>query len=141
MDLRDRFISVDDHAQEHPRVWTYRLSSTRWGDRIPHLAERPDGTQYWVVDGQPLPLRGVAAAGATLPDRSRALQRWEEVPSAAYDPKARLAAMDQDGVTASVLYPTVAGVPGRPSAGSLIRRLSSRVFRPITTGSSTSGRA
>jgi uncharacterized protein len=34
------------------------------------------------------------------------------VPAAAFDPKARLAAMDADGVAASVLYPTVAGFAG-----------------------------
>src|SRR5687767_13735402 len=107
-----RFISVDDHVQEHPRVWTDRLSSARWGDRVPHLFDRPDGSQGWVVDGQPLPLRRVSAAAGALPDRAREPARWEGVPAAAFDPKARLAAMDADGVAASVLYPTVAGFAG-----------------------------
>jgi uncharacterized protein len=110
------FISVDDHVQEHPRVWSDRLSSARWGERIPHVEERPDGSQYWLVDGQPSPLRGVAAAGAVLADRLQEPRRWDEVPSAAAEPGARLAAMDADGVAASVLYPTVAGFAGETFA-------------------------
>ncbi len=31
------FISVDEHVQEHPELWTKRLSRARWGDRIPHI--------------------------------------------------------------------------------------------------------
>jgi hypothetical protein len=26
------FISADDHAQEHPQVWTSRMSKTKWGE-------------------------------------------------------------------------------------------------------------
>lgn len=107
-----RLISADDHVQEHPLVWTSRLSGTKWGDRIPHIERRSDGTERWVVDGRPLPLEGVASAGAAMADRARLPQRWEEVPMAAYVPEERLKAMDADGVDYSVLYPTVAGVGG-----------------------------
>lgn len=112
MELRYGLISADDHVQEHPEVWTQRLSRTKWGDRIPHLEEQPDGTQRWVVEGQTLSLGGVAASGALMPDRALLPQRWEEVPKAAYDPIERLRAMDADQVDCSVLYPTVAGMAG-----------------------------
>jgi predicted TIM-barrel fold metal-dependent hydrolase len=105
-------ISVDDHVQEHPEVWTQRLSQARWGDRIPHLETQPDGTQHWVVDGQKLPWAGAAAVGAVMADRTHEPQRWEEVPAAAYVPAERLKAMDVDRVDYSVLYPTVAGLAG-----------------------------
>jgi uncharacterized protein len=107
------FISVDDHVQEHPGVWTDRLSATRWGDRVPHVEDQPDGSQRWVVDGVPLDLAGVAEAGVLMSDRAISPQRWEDVPAAACDSTARLAAMDADGVTYSALYPTVAGVAGQ----------------------------
>src|SRR5213593_2994719 len=100
------FISVDDHVQEHPKVWTDRLGK-KWGDRAPHI----EG-ERWVVDSAPLPLRGVAAPGALLADRAVEPQRWEDVPAAAYVPAERLKAMDVDGVDYSVLYPTVAGLAG-----------------------------
>ncbi len=109
---KTQFISVDDHAQEHPRVWTDRLSATRWGDRIPHTVERSDGSEFWVVDGVPLQLRGVSAAAAAMPDRLKEPPRWEGVPRVAYDPSERILAMDRDGVAASVLYPTVSGLAG-----------------------------
>ena len=105
-------ISVDDHVQEPPELWTRRLSKTRWGNRLPHLENQSDGTQRWVVDGNALPLSGVGLTGALMDDRTRVPQSWEEVPKAAYLPAERLRAMDADGVACSVLYPTVAGPSG-----------------------------
>ena len=110
------FISADDHAQEHPQVWTSRMSKTKWGERIPQLRDGNDGAQYWSVDGRRVDLPGVAFAGAALDDRTRAPRRWDEVPAAAYDPKERLKALDRDGVDYSVLYPIVAGLAGETFA-------------------------
>ena len=110
--MKEWLISVDDHVVEHPRVWTERLSPSRWGERIPRLIELPDGSERWIADGQPVPLNGVAPVGALLSDRATTPRRWDEVPSAAYDPSARLQAMDADGVDYSVLYPSVAGLAG-----------------------------
>ena len=112
LELKHGLISVDDHVQEHPEVWTQRLSRSKWGDRIPHIESQPDGTESWVVDGEKIPLAGVASAGAAMPDRALEPQRWEEVPRSAYVPSERLKAMDTDGVDYSVLYPTVAGYAG-----------------------------
>ena len=112
MELKYGLISVDDHVQEPPDLWTQRLSQSQWGDRIPHIATRDDGSEYWVVDGQEVPMSGVASAGAAMPDRAREPQRWEEVPKLAYDPAARLQAMDVDGIDYTVLYPIVAGLAG-----------------------------
>jgi predicted TIM-barrel fold metal-dependent hydrolase len=106
------FISADDHVQEHPNVWTQRLSKTRWGDRIPQLRRLENGTEGWIVDGRRLPLRGVARAGALMADRAREPLRWEEIPTVVYDAKERLRAMDAEGVDYSVLYPSVAGLAG-----------------------------
>lgn len=112
MDLKYGFISVDDHVQEHPEVWTQRLSKAKWGDRIPHVEQQADGTEHWVVDGQKIDLPGVALAGAAMPDRAREPQRWDEVPKVAYVPTERLTAMDVDSVDYSVFYPIVAGLAG-----------------------------
>ncbi|HWP58533.1 MAG TPA: amidohydrolase family protein [Candidatus Acidoferrales bacterium] len=109
----ERFISADDHVQEHPEVWTRRLSRTKWGERIPRLKRLENGEEAWVVDGRKVGLRGVAETGALMGDRAREPLRWDEVPKAAYDPKERLRAMDADGVDYSVLYPSVAGVAGQ----------------------------
>ncbi len=112
MDIVHGFISVDDHVQEHPTVWTDRLSAGTWGDRIPQVREAEDGTQHWTIDETPVSLPSVALAGALMPDRAREPQRWEDVPKAAYDAEARLQIMDAGGIDASVLYPTIAGRAG-----------------------------
>jgi predicted TIM-barrel fold metal-dependent hydrolase len=108
----DFFISADEHVEEHPEVWTRRLSGSKWGDRIPHIEKRSGGVERWVVDGRELPRRGIAEAGAALADRTASPQRWQDVPGAVYDPRERLKAMDADGVDYAVLYPSVAGVAG-----------------------------
>lgn len=107
-----RFASVDDHVVEHPSVWTDRMSKTRWGDRVPHVAES-NSRQVWVIDGQATAITEVSALGAVLPDPGAAPRRFEEIPPAAIDPCARLRAMDTAGVDASVLYPSVAGTAGQ----------------------------
>jgi len=112
MQLKYGLISVDDHVQEPPDLWTRRLSKNRWGDRIPHLQRAADGTEQWVVDGQVLLDGRAGKAGALMPDRNREPSRWEEVPPAAYLPWSRLKAMDAAGIDYSVLYPTVAGLAG-----------------------------
>ncbi len=116
MELKYGFISADDHVQEHPEVWTKRMPEAKWGDRIPHVERQSDGSERWVVDGNPVDLGGVAIAGAAMPDRAREPQRWEEVPAVAYNPRERLTAMDVDGVDYSVLYPSVAGRAGETFA-------------------------
>jgi predicted TIM-barrel fold metal-dependent hydrolase len=112
MELKYGFISADDHVQEHPEVWTKRMSKAKWGERIPHVERQSDGSERWVVDGKPVDLPGVAIAGAAMPDRAREPQRWADVPRVTYTPRERLAAMDVDGVDYSVLYPSVAGRAG-----------------------------
>jgi len=112
MNLKYGLISVDDHVQETPDVWTSRLSKSKWGDRIPHVESDSNGAERWVVDGKPVDLPGVAIAHAALSDRGCNTGRWDEVPESVYVPAERLKAMDADGVDYSVLYPSVAGTGG-----------------------------
>jgi uncharacterized protein len=112
MQLKYALISVDDHVQEPPDLWTQRLSSNRWGDRIPHLERAGDGREQWVVDGRLLLDGSTGRAGALMADRNREPTRWEEVPPAAYKPSERLKVMDAAGIDYSALYPTVAGLAG-----------------------------
>ncbi|HWO42271.1 MAG TPA: amidohydrolase family protein [Candidatus Eisenbacteria bacterium] len=111
MQLKYGLISVDDHVQEPPNLWTDRLSKERWGERIPHI-ERTFGADRWVADGQVLLGGLVCRAAALMPNRNREPSLWDEVPPAAWRPAERLAAMDAAGIDYSVLYPTVAGLAG-----------------------------
>jgi uncharacterized protein len=107
------FISVDEHVQEHPDLWTKRLSRSKWGERIPHIETNSDGIERWLVDGRRIDLEGVADCGAVMADRTKNPRRWSEVPASVYDPKERLKAMDGAGIDHAVLYPTVAGAGGQ----------------------------
>ena len=107
------FVSVDDHVQEPPELWTKRLSRAKWSDRVPHIEKNSTGGDRWVVDGHDLRLDGVADCGAIMRDRTKNPQRWSEVPPSVYDPKERLEVMDAAGIAYSVLYPTVAGSGGQ----------------------------
>jgi predicted TIM-barrel fold metal-dependent hydrolase len=47
-----------------------------------------------------------------MSDRADVPTRWDEVPKAAYNPAARLQTMDDDGISSTVLYPSLAGFSG-----------------------------
>jgi predicted TIM-barrel fold metal-dependent hydrolase len=111
--MNNSFISVDEHVQEHPEVWTKRMSRAKWGERIPHVEHSSNGVESWVVDGRKIDLAGVADCGAAMAERTKNPQRWVDVPAAVYDPKERLKTMDAAGIDYAVLYPTVAGVGGQ----------------------------
>jgi predicted TIM-barrel fold metal-dependent hydrolase len=112
MELRFGVISVDDHVVEPPDLWTRCMSHAKWGDRIPHVAAQANGTERWVIDGRVSASNSLAPAGALSDDRGSEPQVWSQVPKSAYEPQARLAAMDSDGVDCSVLYPSAAGISG-----------------------------
>jgi hypothetical protein len=110
--MNSGFISVDDHVQEPPDLWTSRLSKKKWGDRIPHLEKAKDGGEQWVADGQVLLGGRIAKVGALMADRNDEPASWDQVPEEAYLPERRLTAMDSAGEDYAVLYPTVAGQAG-----------------------------
>jgi len=88
------------------------MSGAKWGDRIPHVVHQDDGTERWVIEGKVRAGSSFAPTGALSADRRTEPQTWSQVPEAAWNPPARLRAMDSDRVDCSVLYPTVAGVSG-----------------------------
>jgi uncharacterized protein len=110
--LFERFdvIDVDTHVTEPPDTWSARMSA-RWGDAIPRI-ERIDGFDTWVINGRPWAKPGnTAMAGfdGTLPDGPRT---YTDMHPAAWDPQARVAFMDEQGICAQVLYPNVGGFGG-----------------------------
>ena len=69
MNVKYGFISVDDHIQEVPNLWTDRLKE-KFGDRVPHLETMKDGSEQWFMDGQVLLDGRAARAGALMADRN-----------------------------------------------------------------------
>ena len=112
MEIKHGRISADSHAAFDRDAFTARMSVSKWGDRIPHVASvEKDGKieDGWSIYGKPPrggPCNCPALMGEPFPHWPT---RWEEVPRAAYDPEERLKALDKDGVDAEVLFPNPPG--------------------------------
>lgn len=111
-------ISADSHVVLDKDAFTRHMSGAKWGDRIPQVREvrQPDRSgnerivDRWFVNGQVMGRGfggGVANCPAVMNDPARKTypQRWEDVPSKAWDPVERLEAIDSDGIDAEVLFP------------------------------------
>jgi predicted TIM-barrel fold metal-dependent hydrolase len=111
-------VDADGHVLEPPDGFL-RFAPARFRDRVWHIEIRPDGSEWLHYNGGTRPAGGLALAGTagmTAEDRKRALagkMKYTEVRPGAYRPEPRLPDMDADGITQSVLYPTMLlGLPG-----------------------------
>jgi predicted TIM-barrel fold metal-dependent hydrolase len=102
-----KVISADSHVIEPPDIWSSRLTGDL-RDAAPKLVS-DEKTDRIVCAGMNLEFPVGLAAGVMRKDSEvRAEGRWDEdVPRSAYDPDARIAAMEQDGLVGEVLYPTL----------------------------------
>jgi predicted TIM-barrel fold metal-dependent hydrolase len=99
-----RIVSVDDHVIEHATVWQDRLPKKQ-RERGPKIAVE-DGIQIWYFEGrryQPLGLDAVAGDDPT--EFKLTPKAFENMRPGCYDPVARLADMDEDGVYGSLSFP------------------------------------
>ncbi len=100
-----RAVSVDDHIIEPPHLWQDRVPA-RYRADAPHVVELDDGTQAWAYEDQVIrTVRGNARTAPGFPHDPNGWARFEEMRPGCYDPKARLADMDLDGVWAQVGFP------------------------------------
>jgi predicted TIM-barrel fold metal-dependent hydrolase len=115
-----QLISVDDHLIEHPRVWQDRLPN-KYLEAGPKVIEAPEdmsdsyglgqkiskGRQVWTLDGQIYPELGLnAVAGRPRDQIGTDPINFDEMLPGCYDPAARVADMDVDGVQAALLFPS-----------------------------------
>jgi hypothetical protein len=127
-----QLISVDDHVVEPAHVWTSRLPSA-WQEAGPHIVEVGDEMLDWVYEGRhyPLTMQGsvntrrfrerarVTSAATSAPTSAGSLaerlaqegseivaRHYDDMIPGCYDPVARVADMDLDGITASILFPS-----------------------------------
>ncbi len=101
-------ISADSHVTEPPETYVDRIDA-RFRDRAPRLVRDTPRGDVFVIDGleKPIPMGLIAAAGKRAEDLAMFGARFEEMHRGGWDPDARLADQDRDGVGAEVLYPTV----------------------------------
>ncbi|HKI43516.1 MAG: amidohydrolase family protein [Mycobacterium sp.] len=113
MPLHDhhQIVSVDDHLIEHPRVWQDRLPQ-KFREAGPRIIEQ-NGQHLWTYDGQVFPTIGLnAVAGKPMEEWGTDPVRYEDMIPGCYDPAARIADMDLDGVQAALCFPSFPGFAG-----------------------------
>jgi predicted TIM-barrel fold metal-dependent hydrolase len=99
-----KLLSVDDHVIEHRNVWQDRLPS-RHQDAGPKIDMR-DGIPIWVYEGRDYPPLGLDAVAGDDPTQFKLdPKKFAEMRPAFYEPKARIADMDEDGVGAQLCFP------------------------------------
>ncbi len=101
-------ISADSHVTEPPNAYVDNIDPA-YRDRAPHLQHVEGAGDMFVIEGLkvPIPLGIVAAAGKPAEQIRLMGTRFEELHRGGWDPEARLADQDRDGVAAEVIYPTV----------------------------------
>jgi predicted TIM-barrel fold metal-dependent hydrolase len=107
-----KLISVDDHIVEHPKVWLDRLPA-KWHEMAPQVVEVGDGTEQWKFEGVIDGMTGLSAVvGTDLKGRKLDPMRFTDMRQGCWDPVARLADMDIDGVWAQCNFPNYSGFAG-----------------------------
>jgi predicted TIM-barrel fold metal-dependent hydrolase len=101
-------ISADSHITEPPNTYVDYIEP-RWRDRAPKMVRHEQMGDVFVVDGmsKPVPMGLVAAAGKPAEEIRLTGAKFEELHRGGWDPEARLADQERDGVAAEVIYPTV----------------------------------
>ena len=101
-------ISSDSHITEPPGTYVDRIDH-KYKDKAPHIVRDEKKGDLFIIDGlnQPIPMGLVAAAGKKAEELQTFGAKFEELHRGGWDPKARLADQDRDGIAAEILYPTV----------------------------------
>jgi predicted TIM-barrel fold metal-dependent hydrolase len=107
-------IDTDSHVIEPPDLWTSRLPAS-WGTNVMHVkwSEQLEAEAWFIGDTQISPawLFATYKNQSEFPTPSRTR---DEVHPANYDPVERTKVMDRAGISASVLYPNIAGLAFDP---------------------------
>jgi predicted TIM-barrel fold metal-dependent hydrolase len=122
-----KMISMDDHLIEPPNLWVDRIPA-KYHDRCPHVEEIEEdrvepfyakevhlkkGMQVWRYEDILEPNVGLTAtAGLDVKDRNFSPVRFDQMRRGTWDPVARVADMDTDGVWAQAPFPSFPGFAG-----------------------------
>ncbi|TMA63631.1 MAG: amidohydrolase [Deltaproteobacteria bacterium] len=100
--MAERLISADSHVNPPPDLWV-RDAPRHLADRVPRVESTPEG-DVWVVDRKTQPVQGLSFMGGRDYKDYRPRVVYKEMRPGSWDPQARLADMDQDGIAVDVLY-------------------------------------
>src|SRR5436309_1319713 len=100
---QERLISADSHVNPPKDLWV-RNAPSELRDRAPRVESTAQG-DFWIVDSQISGAIGLDASAGRKPEEFKAFGlSYKDMRPGSYDPAARLADMDTDGVEAEVLY-------------------------------------
>ena len=112
-----RVIDTDCHQMEPVDIWAEYIDP-EFADRAPTMQEIGNGRTIMVVENEPLakqdgsyPMDAKEFLEATV----RGMKRFERARATGFSPASRLDDMEEQGVDAQVIYPTVGGqLLGKP---------------------------
>ena len=101
-------VSADSHITEPPGCYLDNIEPA-FRDRAPHMHHDDKAGDLFIIPGmsKPVPMGLVAAAGKAAEDITVLGVSFDELHRGGWDPHARLADQDRDGVTGEIVYPTV----------------------------------
>ncbi|HTO10622.1 MAG TPA: amidohydrolase family protein [Candidatus Binatia bacterium] len=111
-----RAIDADGHITEPVDLWGKYLER-RYQDLAPRFVRTPDGVDaisFLGIDhvpGNEIGLPGAGLAGKSVGPRTKYEHRYVDGHQGGFDPHARLAVMDKEGIDIAVLFPTLSAVP------------------------------
>lgn len=105
-----RTIDADGHILEPPDLWKENLES-KFKNRALGIGRDAEGWETLIVNGEFSKVNiGMGVASAFGQPGERAFSKdfsYMDAPKGAYDPHARVKLLDEDGIDAAVLYPTM----------------------------------
>lgn len=104
-------VDMDSHVMEPPDLWLNYLEP-RFRNRAIRIERDRDGTESLIVDGKPILSGRLAALGGVEHDAIQtftdpSLTYLDGCPRASYDTQARVQLLDEWGVDAGVVFPTI----------------------------------
>src|SRR5262245_12620377 len=106
--MQKPIISADSHVAEPPNCYVDHIDD-RFRERAPRMVHDARLGDMFQLEGSqtPLPMAFISAAGKA-PEEMRAKGvRFEDLHRGGWDPDARMADQDRDGIGAEILYPSV----------------------------------
>ena len=112
-----KIIDTDSHQMEPASIWT-EFIDPNFADQAPRMGDYANGGRGMLVEGEPItkqdgsyPMDAEEFLDATV----QAMKRFGRTREAGFSNVARIQDMDDQGVDAQVLYPTVGGqILGKP---------------------------
>ena len=113
-----KFVDADGHVLEHPNKML-EYAPEEYHDRIWHIETDHDGKEWVVWDGSRDPANYFALAGAggmSTEEQAKIAageRRYTELRPGAFEPAPRVADLDTERISQTVLYPTtLLGIAG-----------------------------